>query len=73
MRLRLPVRDDVRAWRELRAKRRAARAARDAARQEAVVRRRHELERRIRALEARPATTDRARTVRLLRRQLANL
>ncbi len=73
MRLRLPVREDARGWRELRTKRRAAQHAREAARHEALVRRRHTLEQRILALEAKPVTPARARTLRVLRRQLKSM
>jgi hypothetical protein len=72
MRLRLTVREDARGWREVRAQRRAARHAREAAQREALVRRRHTLEQRILALEAKPVTPARARTLRVLRRQLKN-
>jgi hypothetical protein len=71
--IRIPSKGDERAWQDLRVGIREQRIA-DVERSERMrVRRRHRLERQIAELEARPTNEGRARTLHLLREQLASL
>lgn len=71
--IRIPAKDDDRAWQSLLASIRERRLAAVERMELMRVRRRHELERHIAELEARPANKGRQRTIQLLRKELLGI